>query len=563
MKRIGLYLRVSTEEQARIVEGSLVSQQKRLEEYVEGQNIRDLNWGKIVDIYQDDKSAKDMNRPEFQRLLSDVRSGHINLVMATELSRFSRSIKDFCEIADIFKKYGTSYVSLREQFDTTTPAGEMMVFNLINLAQFERQQTSARIAANWLSRAKRGLWNGGTMPLGYDRNPKNPGHLIVNQDEAKNVELIFKTFLQAGAVRKACQALEKSGIRSKAYINKHGIPKGGTTFTVPSLYQILTNRAYIGLREINKKTSPTLQVTKASWEPIINQRLFDEVQKRLSSNKNRYKPNEWKKYSYPLTEKLICGECGKNLGGKSANGQGGVYHYYAHSRQIHSDGKSHLKKCPVEKVRAERTEDTVIKFLKELLASPQKVEEMIQVYQKKSQTELPGLEGKLKTLDHEVRGLRKKQENLMDRISDLPKEVDADLFYKKLKDIAQKLDSVDQQKQSLLVQKTKLSGEMIDKTGFTRRLQNSLAKLEVTSKDNHREVFNNVIDFVEIHATKMRLGIYAPTGSLSALRVHDGTGRTSSTSVKSGAHGQNRTGTPREEPRILSPVRLPIPPHEQ
>ncbi len=76
--------------------------------------------------------------------------------------------KDFCELWDFFKKHKTQFVTLREQFDTTTAAGEMMVFNLMNFAQFERKQTSERISANWLSRAKRGLWNGGSLPLGYD-----------------------------------------------------------------------------------------------------------------------------------------------------------------------------------------------------------------------------------------------------------------------------------------------------------------------------------------------------------------------------------------------------------
>jgi len=93
MKRIGLYIRVSTEEQARVQDGSLVSQRKRLEEYVEGQNRHDPDWGLITDIYVDEgRSAKDMNRPEFQRLLTDVRLGKVNLVLSTELSRMSRSI---------------------------------------------------------------------------------------------------------------------------------------------------------------------------------------------------------------------------------------------------------------------------------------------------------------------------------------------------------------------------------------------------------------------------------------------------------------------------------------
>lgn len=167
MKKIALYIRVSTEEQARIQDGSLVSQRNRLEEFVEGQNRRDHNWGHIVDVYVDEgRSAKDLKRPEFQRLLNDVRHGRINLILSTELSRMSRSIRDFCDIWDLFKKHQTNFITLREQFDTTTAAGEMMVFNLINFAQFERKQTAERISANWVSRAKRGLWNGGSIPLG-------------------------------------------------------------------------------------------------------------------------------------------------------------------------------------------------------------------------------------------------------------------------------------------------------------------------------------------------------------------------------------------------------------
>lgn len=105
INRVGIYLRVSTEEQARIADGSLVSQQRRLEEYVEHQNQRQRGWGMVIDIYRDEaKSAKDMNRPEFQRLLSDVRLGRINLILATELSRLSRSIRDFCELWDLFKR---------------------------------------------------------------------------------------------------------------------------------------------------------------------------------------------------------------------------------------------------------------------------------------------------------------------------------------------------------------------------------------------------------------------------------------------------------------------------
>jgi site-specific DNA recombinase len=197
MNKIALYVRVSSEEQARIQDGSLVSQRMRLQEYVEGQNRREDDWGRVFDVYIDEgKSAKDMNRPEFQRLLRDVQSGHVNLVLATELSRLSRSIKDFCALWDFFKSHDTRFITLRDHFDTTTAAGEMMVFNLMNFAQYERKQTSERLIANFTSRANRGLWNGGQLPLGYKRNPANPGILLIDEQEADAVKSIFAIFLK-------------------------------------------------------------------------------------------------------------------------------------------------------------------------------------------------------------------------------------------------------------------------------------------------------------------------------------------------------------------------------
>src|SRR5690606_33370524 len=190
---------------------------------------------------------------------------------------------------------------------------EMMVFNLMNFAQYERKQTAERISANWLSRAKRGLFNGGQVPLGFDRNSKNPGELLPHVIEAKTVNEIFETFLRIGSVRETCRELSRKGIFSKRYVNKHGIEKGGGHFTVSSLFRILTNKAYIGLREVTLSKSGT-EIVKAVWPAIIDPKLFDQVEEKLASNKNKFKPDEWKRYPYPLTELLVCGECGKKLG---------------------------------------------------------------------------------------------------------------------------------------------------------------------------------------------------------------------------------------------------------
>lgn len=258
-----------------------------------------------------------MKRPEFQRLLQDIKYGRIDLVLATELSRLSRSIQDFCEIWALFKTHSTGLVTLREQFDTTTASGEMMIFNLINFGQYERKQTAERISANWAARAKRGLWNGGSIPFGFDRNPIKKSELLPHPTESAQVKEIFELFLEIGSVRQTCLELTKRGIFTKKYTNKHGDEKGAKQITVMSLQRILTNRAYIGIREIGVSRGKQLELVPASWKPLISNALFDQVQSRLQLNKNKYKPETWKNHSFPLTELLTCGECGKNLGGKS------------------------------------------------------------------------------------------------------------------------------------------------------------------------------------------------------------------------------------------------------
>jgi site-specific DNA recombinase len=561
MRRIGIYLRVSTEEQARIQDGSLVSQRMRLIEFVEGHNRRTPGWGTILEFYCDEgKSAKNMNRPEFQRLLGDVKMGRVNLVLATELSRLSRSLRDFCEVWDIFKRHEASFVTLREQFDTTTAAGEMMVFNLINFAQYERKQTAERISANWLSRAKRGLWNGGCVPLGFDRNPKNPGQLIPNLEEAKGVQEIYALFLEVESVRKTCRELSKRGAFSKKYTNKHGFEKGGGHFTVPSLFRILTNKAYIGLREIGVKSKEG-QTVEASWKPLIDLETFNKAQERLSKNRNRRKPEEWKRFPYPLTEMLTCGECGKHLGGKSAHGKTRKHFYYEHPRQIHSDGTSHLKRCRMERIRAERVEAIVLQSLQKLLSKPGLMEKWVAISNQRTSDEMPLIEARKRALEVEIESKAKRVQNLVARISELPPELPAGAFYDQIKELNGKIAELKNTYQTLLAKNLSLKSQTIDQTALILRLENVIKGLEQTPPELRRPLYSSLIEFAELHPTRIKLHLFAPAqsniepseglkapGTDGNANSREGTvlpfaGRGSSTSVMYGAEDENRSRT--------------------
>lgn len=152
-RRIGIYIRVSTEEQAENPEGSIRNQEMRLRETVRLKNMQQ-SFGEITEVFTDRaRSGKDLHRPELQRLLTKIRAREIDLVMVTELSRLSRSIRDFAGMWDLMRENKCGFQSLRENFDTTTAAGEMVLFTVSNIAQFERRQVSERVAVNFESKS--------------------------------------------------------------------------------------------------------------------------------------------------------------------------------------------------------------------------------------------------------------------------------------------------------------------------------------------------------------------------------------------------------------------------
>jgi DNA invertase Pin-like site-specific DNA recombinase len=170
LHKIGLYIRVSTEEQASNPEGSIKSQEQRLRTHADFKNLENP-FGEVTRVFVDRaKSGKDTNRPELQKLLAAVASRKITLVMVTELYRLSRSIKEFSQMWELMRLHGCGFLSLREHFDATTAAGELVMYTIANIEQFKRRQTSDHIAANFDAGDERGLFIGGSILFGLPKS---------------------------------------------------------------------------------------------------------------------------------------------------------------------------------------------------------------------------------------------------------------------------------------------------------------------------------------------------------------------------------------------------------
>jgi site-specific DNA recombinase len=183
-----------------------------------------------------------MDRPGLKQLLNDIVSGKIDTVVVYKVDRLTRSLADFAKIIETFDAHSVSFVSVTQQFNTTTSMGRLTLNVLLSFAQFEREITGERIRDKIAASKKKGMWMGGNAPLGYDCMGRE---LVVNRPEAKTVRLIFRQYVELGCVKKLKEFLDRRAIRSKILKSNAGRTYGGASYSRGALYHMLKNRVYI------------------------------------------------------------------------------------------------------------------------------------------------------------------------------------------------------------------------------------------------------------------------------------------------------------------------------
>ncbi len=505
MRKIGAYIRVSTEDQAKIQEGSLVSQRQRVEEYVKARNLIDPGWGEIKGVYIDEaKSGKNTNRPQYQALLRDVGMGKVNTILVTELSRLSRSMRDFCDLWDYLKAHRAQFLSLREQFDSTTAAGEMMIFNLMNFAQFERKQTAERVSANFQARAMRGLYNGGPAPLGYVPNPEKKGNLLIDEKEAEQVRRIFHLYYETGSLKATLDEVNGSeGIRTKKRTKENGESTGGKKLCLNSLCKILRNRHYTGDREINKKNrglekddilpGKEYKTTQASWPAIISKDFFESVQAKMDSQIAKYRVDLRQTFDYFCSSVIHCPDCGKPLvgiSGTSANGQ--KHTYYAH--------KGKAKGCRVHSFDAEDVHNCVRGRIKKLAQDSEFMEQLYKDAEVRERELEPHSEKTLVSLVEQAKEKRKQIGNLLASLENGEPGGDSVFLQRRIKEREAELLQVEKQVEILQSDVSFAKDNLVDATELfevVRKLDKHFHKLSPLKRRQFIQLF---FGRIEIHA---------------------------------------------------------------
>ena len=283
--RCAIYTRKSSEEGLEQSFNSLDAQREACEAYIKSQHHE--GWQAIATQYDDGGfSGGNMERPALKQLMADIHAGKVSVVVVYKVDRLTRSLADFAKIVEQFDKSGVSFVSVTQQFNTTTSMGRLTLNVLLSFAQFEREVTGERIRDKIAASKKKGMWMGGTVPLGYTAQDRK---LVVNEPEAATVRTIFNEFLRLGSVHRLQQWLRENNIKSRS----------GNHFFRGPLYTILRNPHCLGLIKHKKDSYP------GEHQAIIHRETWDKVQALLNDNiqGKRRKPRATKEslvYRHPL-----------------------------------------------------------------------------------------------------------------------------------------------------------------------------------------------------------------------------------------------------------------------
>jgi len=315
--RCAIYTRKSSEEGLEQSFNSLDAQREACEAFIASQ--RHEGWRVVATRYDDGGfSGASIERPALRRLLDDVAANKINVIVVYKVDRLTRSLADFAKIVEALDAKAVSFVSVTQQFNTTSSMGRLTLNILLSFAQFEREVTGERIRDKIAASKKKGMWMGGLVPLGYDRKDRK---LVLSPKEAELVSKIFTLYLEVGCVSKLAQRLDYEKIRSKSWTTRTGARLGGVAFARGALYDLLRNRLYMG--EIRHRD----QWYAGEYQGIVRRALWDSVQAQLNSNLRRRRNRVQERASSLLTG-LVEDEHGTRYTPSFTVRRGRRYRYY-------------------------------------------------------------------------------------------------------------------------------------------------------------------------------------------------------------------------------------------
>ncbi|MEW6417255.1 MAG: recombinase family protein [Nitrospirota bacterium] len=421
--QVGIWIRVSTEDQAR--GESPKNHETRARMYA------DLKGWNVVELYDlSGVSGKSViDHPVAQRMLADVASGKIQALIFSKLARLARNTRELLEISDHFQKYNANLVSLEESIDTSTPAGRLLFTVIGALAQWEREEISARVSASIPVRARMGKPTGGRGPFGYTWNDK---HLVINPDEAPIIKEVFNTFLETKKLLTTARIINEKGYRLRS----------GAKFSKTAIKRILTDPTHKGMKRANYSKS---KGNKKSWvlkpqkewvyfevEPTVTEDVWNEVNTIIVRNASPYPSTPPPIGKYAFSGLLLCGECNQKM--------------YVMKYKGMKVPRYRCRGC-----HANINEDVLLDQFKEGLKCMVAHPEQLQGLHQTDEHIVQEKENRLRALRSDLRSIDRKIDNLLDLLND--GSIDKKIF-------SERIGGLQERKQQIENEIPRLEGEI-------------------------------------------------------------------------------------------------------
>ena len=406
--RCAIYTRKSTSEGLEQEFSTLDAQRESASAYIASQ--RGEGWVELETRYDDGGfTGGNMERPALKRLLADIKAGKVDCVVVYKVDRLSRSLLDFSRIMETLDNSGCSFVSVTQQFNTTSSMGRLTLNILLSFAQFEREIISERTRDKMGAARRKGKYVGGRPLLGYDVDSETK-RLVVNEPEAVRVRQIFDLYLEHGGLVAASRAISERGWRTKSWITKTGRMIGDVPITKTRLYAMLTNPLYIG-RVLYQD-----HLYEGEHEAIIDAGTFERVRAMLKKNRIATGDRVEGRSSGVLAGLLHCTACECRMTHSTSGGakRGKTYRYYVCGK---AQKRGHAA-CPRPSLPAEQVERFVVRQLQSLTIDEDllreacnRVRRLIDAEQQRLADELAGLATEIRSIEREVKRLSTPMEN--------------------------------------------------------------------------------------------------------------------------------------------------------
>ena len=361
--RCAIYTRKSTEEGLEQEFNSLDAQRDAGESYIRSQQHE--GWICLPEHYDDGGfTGANMERPALRRLLADIDAGKVDCVVVYKVDRLSRSLLDFSKIMEAFDRRRVSFVSVTQAFNTASSMGRLILNVLLSFAQFEREMISERTRDKIAAARRKGKWAGGMPILGYTVVDTK---LVVDETEAERVREIFRLYLERKSLLDVARELEGRGWRTKSWTTRKSTTRGGRPFNKKSLYDLLTNVAYIG------KIRYKAEVHDGEQTPIVDKQVFADTQVLLKRNGRSGGRATRTKHSALLRGMVRCSACNCAMSHSFTARGPRQYRYYVCQRAQTRGWDA----CPNPSIPAGEIERFVVDEIKCVGRDPQVIRETL------------------------------------------------------------------------------------------------------------------------------------------------------------------------------------------